>query len=266
MTTATGLLIKAIKQLKIPYTFIDSDEAFVRLDFPASKHFIINNTLGIISNSDRRITVDKAYQYLLLKDVCAMPKTKAYLDPQTRYQKNLSYTTHEQIAQDILANFSLPFILKKNRGHKAVHVFKIHNRDELIDKIGVIFDQKNKEYDFMLLAQEFIEPKSEITVLFYNGTVYLNFLKHQGNKIVHATESQLKEIPKIVAALISVWPIKFAGLDIIEDLNGKLWLLEVNSTPSIAHYVQYKGEKDVLALYTDILSDLKKNYKQHPLK
>src|SRR5688572_25443975 len=116
MITATTLITQAARELGVSYEFIDDAEAFLYLQFGQKRHYIINNTLGLISNVDQKIARDKNYQYLLLKDVIDLPRTKSYLDWSSKYGEFAKFKSIETIAADILNEFSLPVIIKRNQG------------------------------------------------------------------------------------------------------------------------------------------------------
>jgi glutathione synthase/RimK-type ligase-like ATP-grasp enzyme len=274
MTIIVNILTKVLKKLKINYSYVDNEKTFLQLNFPKRKHFIINSTLGLISNSESKITLDKTYQYLLLKNILPIPKTKSYFDPLSKYTDKTKSKSIQKIKEDISKNFTFPIILKKNRGAQGINVFKINNSKELTKYIKIIF-KKDENYDYICLAQDYIKPKKEFRVIVYDNNISLAYQKNINNatfknnlsplhwensKTTLPHHSDIKKLKKIILALTKTWPIKYAGVDIIEDINKKLWLIEINGSPSIAHFVKDNGESKIIPMYKKILLDLKKCY------
>ncbi|MBD3250764.1 MAG: hypothetical protein GF381_04335 [Candidatus Pacebacteria bacterium] len=272
MSIATSLLTQVADELAIPYSLVGNNCSFVRLELPLHDHYLINTHLGLVSDADQRIARDKAYHYQLLKDVVAMPVTRSYLDPATRYQQDLKFDSVDKIVADIQSNLTLPLIIKKNRGQEGVYVFKVDRPEEIEDRVRLIFNQQKKDYDYLLLAQEYIKPKHEYRVIAYQQRVYIAYLKDisqakfqgnlspthwQGVKIREAGFDKTKQLEKFVSQVFSAWPVSYLGFDIVEDKEGKLWLIEVNSAPGVAKFIKAVGPGPILKMYRDILVDLK---------
>ena len=46
------------------------------------------------------------------------------------------------------------------------------------------------------------------------------------------------------------------GIDIVEDMNGKYWFIEINGNPAFGHFVDDCGSKELDNLMVKILSDI----------
>jgi hypothetical protein len=277
MITSTHLLTEAAKRLKIPYTFIDKNQSFLVLHYPGKNHYIINTNLGLISSSEEKIGRDKAYQYQLLEKSSLLPKFKTYIDPASvKYGEFAEFNTNIRILDDIENNFAYPLILKKNQGQEGVNVFKVNNRNELERDIKQIFNLRDSEYDYVLLAQEYIEAKAEYRVVIHNGEIVLAYTKdnadskYRGNlsplHYENAKAVELKDagiqtrLQGVVDTIYGLWPVKYAGIDVIESQNGKLHLIEVNTAPSLAYFVKDNGEEKAIEIYSHVLLDLRELY------
>ncbi len=276
MGAATHYLSVTAKKLGISYSFIDEHESVLVLHFPHKEHFVINTKLGLISNAEETLGLDKAYQYALLAGKIAMPKTKSYVDPASKkYQPFAEFSTQADIQTDIEKSFSFPVIVKMNRGSEGDHVFLVQSSAELTEKIAAIFNQQDQFYDYVLLAQEYVPPVKEYRVLIYHNQMKFAYLKDnseahfsgnlsplhwQAAKAVDETDSQkLLQLAEVCKQFFTAWNLPFAGLDIIEDRQGKFWLIEVNTAPSLAMYIKDCGPEKVIRLYEEILVDLSKN-------
>jgi D-alanine-D-alanine ligase-like ATP-grasp enzyme len=271
MGTATHFLSLTAQKMGIPITFVDPDESILVLHFPKGDHFVVNTKLGLISDADGVLGLDKSYQYQILQKLQLFPKTKSYLDVNSKYREYAKFSSSDEIQKDIQANFSFPLVVKKNRGTESINVFLVTSEIELKEKIATVFNVHHRDYDYVLIAQEYIKPKQEYRVIIYNqhvifsytkgGTLELKNMSEEKVKKVEVTDSEKQQqINEFVQKIFSVWPLKYGGLDVIEDVSGKLWLIEINTAPSMAMYIEDNGEAKVLALYEQILTDLQKKY------
>ena len=63
---------------------------------------------------------------------------------------------------------------------------------------------------------------------------------------------------KFITPIFTKLDLIYGGFDIAEDQNGQLYLIEINSVPGYAHYLENNGEEKLLTLFKKILSDLNK--------
>jgi hypothetical protein len=267
VTTSTKIIFQLCEELSIPCTFIDPDGFALCLSINGQNHFVVNNTFGLTSNVDARLAVDKAFQYHLLKDLQLIPFTQSYLDPHSKYV-SLKKMNIKEIVKDIETQFSVPFILKRNSGCEGSHVFKIEQKEDLLPQLQNIFDQHSSEYDPIAIAQQYIQPQHEYRVMILNGKIELVYEK-TFQEITETLTSQRRweaitaklitdsekilQLQQVVNKILVVWPIAYAGLDVIEDREGKIWLIEVNSAPALAYFIRDNGPELVKQLYKKIL-------------
>ena len=142
-----------------------------------------------------------------------------------------------EIAEKGPTLFGYPFVVKSTTGKQGHEVWAPRNESELKDLLIKLIDEEKKGKRF--LAQEFIKAPKRIRVLVI------------GDKAVGAIErptrwrkrfSQepvkrqgLKEVPNEIASLAKdatkALMLDIAGVDILEVMDGRLYLLEVNSAP-----------------------------------
>ncbi len=273
MTTSTKIICELCEELAIPYQPIDADGVVLELTIKGQSHFVLNNTFGLISDSDAKLALDKTFQAQLLAKSGIIPRTQSYLDPASKYASPTTPSLIES-AQRIAQSFSLPLILKKNSGSEGVNVFKIGQADEILPKLSEIFNQNSANYDHVAIAQEYILPKNEYRVVIFQGKIEIAYSKtiaveakallssHRWQDVTAelvTDERVTVKLTELVSTLFQVWPIRYAGLDIIEDQQGKFWLIEINSSPALAYFVRDNGTELVRKLYREILLALLKD-------
>lgn len=268
MTTITQLVTEICHQQAIPLRIIDDAGVVLELQLPQRSHLIVNNHLGLISEADAVLCTDKAYQAQLLADIDLMPLTHSYLDPSSKYASTETPNL-AQITADIQDRFSLPVMVKKNSGREGVHVFKAQSAEEMTAALNQIFNPHHSEYDHVAVVQPYLEATHEYRVLMWHGQAEVAYTKvapTQSASFVSAerwaagraelvTDSHmLRRLQTVVTTLYQRWPLAYAGLDIIEDPQGRLWLIEVNSAPAITHVVRDNGPEIVRPLFQKMIS------------
>jgi glutathione synthase/RimK-type ligase-like ATP-grasp enzyme len=83
----------------------------------------------------------------------------------------------EQIVSKISQWFSFPVIIKQNSGSQGKNVFLCKNVDELYQAVSRVFNRQDKNYDYLVLAQEFVKIKKEYRVIYFEGKVELVYEK-----------------------------------------------------------------------------------------
>jgi len=270
MFTNTKCLIKACIELNINYDLIEKSN-FLTIKIKSKPFYFINNAVPINSHIDAIISQDKDFTYKVLKDSIRLPKTSSYMDPncQDKYREYLSYYSQLEILDNIIQKFKLPLIIKRNKGSIGNNVFLCKNSDEISDSINTIFNQKSKDYDYLLLAQEYIPIFKEFRVIVLNKRVELVYEKNNSNatflgnlsplhfigaKTIKQTDSELlNKIQEFINLIFEKINIPYFGADIAIDKEKNLWLIEINSKPGFEHYVKDNGEKDIIELYKKLL-------------
>lgn len=254
------------------YEFVDEENVLFKIALPnGSYHYIINNILGLNSESDVKLCADKAYTYQLLSDVVKMPKTLAFLDPNGPYGASARCDI-PGIFSTISKKFEFPVVIKKNAGSLGSHVFVCKDQLEVKEAVTKIFNRQSSAYDYVVLAQEAIKIKSEWRVLMLHGklefmyrkdtseaifTGNLSPLHWEGGKAVVETDQALyEEIAAFLSPLFSKWQLPYGGFDVVRDEGGVLWLIEINSHPAFAHFLADCDSAPLKQMYTKIVKEL----------
>ena len=237
-------------------------------------HIFVNWTTPLNTQSVMKLCQDKDYFYSFYHDVVRMPKTISFLNPYSdeKYAEYLNGNTIFSIIEKIEAAFTYPLIVKKNRGSWGTNVFKVENRRALEKGLLDIFNMSSSLFDYIGLVQEYIDIEVEYRVVFLqgayqfayekimgNGTFVENLspLHSEGSKAHYVTNDLTKQtLTDFCAPLFNKLMIQFCGLDIAQDKQGKLWLIEANSSPGFDHIIRHEGDERIIQLYEDILRQL----------
>ncbi len=265
MQLTISCLLKACQQNDISYRVIDPNGHCVVVD---DKWYFQANRTPFNSESMASLCKDKEHQYHLLKDSINMPKTKAYLDIniEEKYRHYLKYPNLNSIIESIEQEFDYPLVIKANSGALGVNVFFCHQRDEVEHAVQTIF-AKDFTYDYIALAQQYIKPKKELRVIFFDGEPMLSYERYfekdqfgaryweteQGKAICLDNDPLVARSKADFAPIFTQPGLRFVGLDIIVDESDQLWLLELNSGPKVNHFVENNGEAAVIEMYSRIL-------------
>jgi glutathione synthase/RimK-type ligase-like ATP-grasp enzyme len=117
------------------------------------------------------------------------------------------------------------------------------------------------EYDQVALAQSYIPPKAVYRVVVFDSKVEFAYVKphHRiefgGNKEPKLITKKLLlgKLNRVVKSLAKVYPLLYAGVDVIEDKDGKLWVIEVNGSPVYSSFIKTYGKKPVADLFCRII-------------
>lgn len=267
-----SLIKQACEELALPFEFVTDNKMVIKILFPNGPHYLINSNLGLLSSSEAQLCLDKAYQAEALTTHVRLPRTKSYLDPQNRFGHQSKFSTLKQIGDDALTNLKLPVIVKMNSGSQGQGVFLCQTNQELKTAIDTIFNHKSWDYDHVLVVQEYIKPKAEFRAVYYKKKLELFYHKDNRNalfagnlsplhftnaKAIDVTSQSLsKAVDDFIQPIFKQINLKYAGFDLILDEQDRWWLIEINSAPGFAYYLQHNSREKVLKLFKKIFTDL----------
>jgi len=242
----------------------------VNLDRP---HLFVNGFTPMLTGAMVKILKDKDYTYNILKDKVLMPKTSAYVDPLNPTYKN--YVIHKsipEIAGAIEDHFTLPVIIKKNKGSCGVNIFLCQNTTQIEKSLHHIFNGKDKDYDYVALAQELIQIEIEYRAIFLNQSLVLLYEKNiqnatftgnlsplhwEGAQAIHIVDRDIiSQIEQFIKPVFEKLPIAYGGFDIAVDQSGQLWLIEINSNPNYGIFIRDNPESLVVEVFEQILRSM----------
>jgi glutathione synthase/RimK-type ligase-like ATP-grasp enzyme len=275
MTTDLALFLETCRSMQVDCATLDvTNSAFV-LQFGAYRHLIANRTFGLNSDIQATFCRDKFYHYQLLHSIVSMPTTIAYFDPQSPLiplRKFATLHSYGAIVSDIVSNFDLPVIVKKNQGSKGEAVYLCHHQKEITTAVESVFNQQRYFYDYMVLAQSYISHKSEYRVIWFDGKVRFAYMKDistatcegnlsplhwNGARSVLVTDSVLlRKFTDLMGKIQTVLPITYCGADFVMNTSGDLCLLELNHAPGFDEYLKTASDQPLRELYTAIITYL----------
>ncbi|RKZ71396.1 MAG: alpha-L-glutamate ligase [Candidatus Parabeggiatoa sp. nov. 1] len=271
MNANLKLLIQACNELDVAYKTYHSTHNVVELSFNKKSFLFINWTTPLNPQSVVQLCVDKEFFYCFFHNAINLPRTVGFLNPDCdeKYLKYLEAKSYQEIANAIESKFQYPLIVKKNRGSLGAHVFKADDRNSLLCSITSIFDMNSKKPDYVALAQDYIEIKTEYRAIYLNGSLVFAYEKdienaiYEGNlsplhwngakAVLVADKYLLTEIDQFCSTLFNKMVIPFCGLDVAVDNNGVWWLIEANSSPGFEHIVKHAGDNAVIKMYKEMI-------------
>jgi len=263
-------LVRACQSLNFDYKVLDQIGNLLSVDIDGKHFYFTISKVPINNESVAAICVNKAYTYWVLSDELPMPKTKAYLDPDSDDEivsQNAEFKKQKLILADILKNFKFPLVIKMNSGSKGKHVYKCSTKRKVAKAIKAVFNKKHKNYDSSILAQQFIEIKNEYRAILLDGELLLLYEKVATNKDsnlspLHNDEGRAeivldknirKEITEIVDKSPTLKSFEWIGLDIARDADGVWWVLELNTRPGFNYFIRDNGDSEIVKMYEKLL-------------
>lgn len=265
-------LIKACKKLNIEYRFVDEYSNFLEVNINNRWQYFIGTRTPFNNETLASICLNKFYTYLLLKDELPMPKTIGYLDPDTilDLKKYLKFKSKKEIVKDIQNEFEFPMIVKMNSGAQGKHVYKCDSPRKIMKSLKAIFNKKHKNYDFSLLAQQFLNIENEYRVILLDGEIILLYEKvskeknrnlsplhnEDGKAVLINDDSIYKKISEIVNNSPHLKQMSYIGLDIAKDFDNNWWVLELNTHPGFSYFIRDNGDGELVKMYEKVLNKL----------
>ena len=266
-----SFIVQACQELGLKYSFKDKNKNYLVVKAGPKNITFLNNSTTFNDETVAKICKDKSFTYQLLNPYLKMPKTLEYLDPNVsvEFQNYVVQKSNDHIAGDISSNFNFPVILKPNKKSQGLNVFKCQDLNQVSTSINVIFNKKSSGYDYLLLAQEFIEIVSEYRVIIFNKKVVLIYLKDisgakfsgnlsplhwEGSKAKYSDDNNLQDkIQTFINPIFEHLDLVYAGLDIAVDNQNKMWLIELNSQPVFRKFVEKNDSQIVVNIFKKIL-------------
>ena len=252
----TYCVAQACNNLKIPYIIHDEHGNCVEVHGRNRKLFFINFETPWNDDSSAKLCRDKEFTYRVLHKYVAMPSSVAFFDPAfqlKRYKRFVKHDDINKIANEICGKFVFPIIVKMNSGSKKRNVFLCRDEKKVRRALELIYDKKSLNYDYIAIAQSYVDIKAEYRVIIFKSKVLLIYTKHTREAKAVRDASSLKRIKKFIAPIFEYTNAQFAGLDIAIDRKGAMWLFEMNSCPGFDRFARKYGEKTVVKLYEKML-------------
>ncbi|MCX4026596.1 alpha-L-glutamate ligase [Endozoicomonas sp. SM1973] len=265
-------LTKALQNLNIPYSLLDPEGNLIRVELLSHGYLFQSSRTPFNSESVAQICLDKEHTYHILKNIINIPKTTGFIDYQraSEYPQYTNFNSLDKIVEAIESQFTYPMVVKRNRGALSKNVFLCQHKIELINALHNIYNRKSLDYDYVALAQQFINTKHEYRAIFFKRELVLAYERYTdqagfkasywnlpGGCSKHITDSHLlNELQTFVEPVFQHIPAEMVGVDIIKDTSNNLFLVELNSGPKFNHFIQFNGEELIIEMYKTIFKKL----------
>ncbi|MEH2325264.1 MAG: YheC/YheD family protein [Nostoc sp.] len=274
MLDNVSLLLQACENLNISYEIIQPAENLIKIKLNNKHHYFCNYSTPLINQAVAKIIKDKEYTYHILKQKVKLPRTVGFLSPfcDLQYKNYLKFPSFPDIIVEIKDKFETPVIVKRNSGSSGHNVFLCQNTDEIETALKEIFNINYKKYDYVAIAQEFIQIKSEYRAVFLNKELLLLYEKDisnaefagnlsplhwNGAKAKYINDPQiLSDIANFAKPILEELDLDYGGLDIVLDRDNQYWLIEINSHPNYTIFSRDNGEEHVLRIFEKMLISL----------
>lgn len=267
MTKWTECMIAACKELGIGYHFLDKNECFLTLDLEKPYYFV--NWASPFGRLDMiRIFRNKNYTHQLLKDRIPMAKSLCFPDP--FYSDNdglyVDIKPYDEIIAEVEKELEYPVIVKPNSGEFGNLVSLCETRDDVLDALKIIYDQKSRRYDEAALVQTRIPRRIEYRAIFCNSEIELIYardfsnavqtssnispLHMKGTKILWVQDDELTErLTRFFEPLKAVLELDFLAADVIVTPSDEIYLLEINSPFNVASFCRNVGMQPIVEVF-----------------
>ncbi len=254
----TRCVIKACTRLQIPFTAHDEFGNFVEVH-GRTPLFFVNFATPWNDGATNALCGDKEFTYRLLHTHLQMPETHAYFDPtftRAKYTKFKTHSTRDEIVAEIQTQCTFPVIVKMNSGSRKRNVFLCNNPAQIKRALNSIFNKRSQNYDYIALAQTYIDIAQEYRVIVFNKRVLLVYKKNSRCEIVN-NQNIIEKITAFIQPIFTRTHVQFAGLDVAVDTHDTMFLLEMNSKPGFDGFARHNSEEAVVQLFEKMLKEEK---------
>jgi len=268
----TRCLGKACNKFGIPFVIHDDFGNWLEVSIGNKKLQFINRVTPFNNGSIFKLCKDKEFSYRLFSKEIKMAKTKGFVDPNCNedYSKYVSSDEVGEVVNKMIKEFKFPFVVKMNSGSFGNNIFVVNSQEEVKKSVEQIYNKDSENYDYLALAQEFIDIEKEFRVIWFKGEALLIYEKVIEEKNDHispmfnpgAKTVEIPENDKTYKDLVSFFKesktleeqIEYAGFDVAVDKDGKIWLLEINASPILDKFARDNGDDALVVVYEKMLN------------
>ncbi len=258
----------ACRNLGVSYTPVSDNGNVVRIVKEGRPMYFMRNKHPFNDYVSGRLAEDKGYQYELFQQAgLCIPQTLMVFNPlaDRRFDRYKTHASVAAIVEDVMCKFTLPVVLKRNRGSMAQGVYLETDVDGLTRRLQELCEESGR-MDNVLLVQAFVDgPEYRIVASQDNLLLAyekqgdgglggdLNPLHQAGGVAVPVVDGILLEEMRCVVKLLNgVLDLGFCAIDLIAGPDG-LSVLEVNPNPVCHFYNFHNGRSDFVQVYDYLL-------------
>jgi len=140
-----------------------------------------------------------------------------------------------------------------------------HTPTQVVKAINTIFDKQTAMYDYIALAQEYVPTDREYRFICFRGSPVLTYERYLDGqrfkvkywespegKILNVGNPIIEELLEFVQPVYNHLDLGFCGFDILRNVQGELYLLELNSAPGFQNYIDLQGPAEIVQMYKKI--------------
>lgn len=130
----------------------------------------------------------------------------------------------------------------------------------------------SSSFDYIALAQEYIDIEKEYRAVFLDGNYQFAYekiidnakfcdnlspLHREGSRAEFViNKKEIEAIKNLCKPMFQKNMIPFCGIDIAKSKKGEYIVIEANSSPGFDHIIKHEGESEIVKLYENILKKL----------
>lgn len=265
------IIIKACDKLNLSYETPHKSQNLLVVKIANDNLIFSNGKSPFNTESIAHICKDKDFSYNLLHKYINMPRTISFVDPNTSYEyiEYIEASDYNLISDIIENGFNFPVIVKKNSGSQGCNVFKCNTKQEILDALAIIYDKKDNKYDYVAIAQEYIDIQREFRVILFQSKIMLVYEKiidkakfignlsplhwENAKTVIIDDEYLLQKIQESIQGISNFKEFQYIGLDLVLDKNNKFWVIELNSHPGYNKFLKDNNERYLVDMYIKIL-------------
>ena len=241
-------LIKEIfEEEGINYKYISDD--YITVLFKNGKYNYLNRYhMGLNNQITGIICDDKYAMYSILKYHNVPVIEYDLIWSKNNHKNEIEINNKINYLSNYFRNHNNHIVLKPNMGYSGLMVFNINDINIIKDTFLKLLD-----YTDTIVANPFYHLKYEYRVIILNGEVRLLYRKElkdgwqfnlsKGSIASKVDDLELKrKLETLAFKVYNLINAKFVSIDIVEELNGNLSILEVNSGVAISKYLDQHME------------------------
>ena len=214
-----------------------------------------------------RLAEDKAYQYELFAGAgIPVPETMVVFNPfaDERFSRYRTYSSVDEVVQDVERRFSYPVVVKRNTGSLAQGVYLEEDRRNLKQRLRTLFENSGF-LDNLTLVQEHVSGP-EYRIVAARDELLLAYEKvgesrRRDLNPLHGPTgfAQRVDAPELIDALSrlaarvsGVIELGFYAIDVIRSSEG-FQVIEINPNPMCHFYNLHNGRSDFTGIYEKLI-------------
>lgn len=226
-------------------------------------HYVVGYKFDLNSQATGLIMDDKfaTFETLSFAEVPVIQHRILY-EPGNSSKHALGYNSLAYIA-GCFQKWNQQIVIKANNGTCGRQVFKVTDLNQLVTVLPEIFKQS-----YSASICPFYEIRNEYRTILLDGEEKLSYMKvkpvekrfnlSRGAQAVEIPDEKRDQVLRLAKRAAEVLNLRFGSVDIIETIDGKMMVLEVNSGVMTQHFLEQHPEqyKKIEAMYREAIEKM----------